>query len=68
MGLHIISTILAFLSHANRAYSTLTRQLKTVIIELSMAQVLWLRTNPWRMHEIPNANNNGITAANSLIN
>ena len=51
MGLHIISTILAFISHANRAYSTLTRQLETVITELSMAQVLWLRTNPWRMHE-----------------
>ena len=51
MGLHIISTILAFLSHTNRTYSTLTRQLETVITELSMAQVLWLRTNPRQVHE-----------------
>ena len=44
-------TILAFLSQANRAYSTLTRQLEAVIIAVSMVQVLRLSTNPQRVHE-----------------
>ena len=43
-------TISAFLSKANWAYSTLTRQLEVVIIEVSTVQVLRLSTNPWRVH------------------
>ena len=35
-----------------RAYSISTRQLETVIIEVSTVQVLRLRTNPWRVHEV----------------
>ena len=46
-----MSTISAFLSQANRAYETLTRQLKAVIIELYTVQALRLRTDPWRVHE-----------------
>ena len=41
-------TWLYFLFQANRP---LTRQLEAVIIEVSMAQVLTLRTNPWRVDE-----------------
>ena len=39
------------LSQANRAYSTLTRQLEAVIIEVSTVQALRLRTNSWQVHE-----------------
>ena len=46
-----IRTISAFLSLANMACSTLARQLEAVINEVSMAQVLRLRTNPWRVHK-----------------
>ena len=42
-------TISAFLSQANRAYSTLTGQLKAVIIEVSTVR---LRTNQLRVHEV----------------
>ena len=45
-------TISAFLSQANRAYSTLARQLEAVIIEVSTLQALRLKTNPWRVHEV----------------
>ena len=50
---HISASIADFLSLANRAYSTLTRQLEAVINEISMTQVLRLRTNPWhaQVHE-----------------
>ena len=41
-----------FLSLANMACSTLARQLEAVINEVSMAQVLRLRTNPWRVHKV----------------
>ena len=41
-------TILVFLSQGNRDYSTLTRQLEAIIIELSAVQVLRLSTNPQR--------------------
>ena len=44
-------TILAFLSQANGVYSTLTRQLEAVIIEVSAVQVLRLRNKPWEVHE-----------------
>ena len=44
-------TISAFLSQANGAYSTLTRQLEAVIIEVSAVQVLRLRNKPWEVHE-----------------
>ena len=43
-------TILAFLSQHNRAYSTLNRQLEVIIIEISVVQVLKLRTNQWQVH------------------
>ena len=45
-------TILAFLSLANRAYSALTRQLEAFIIEESIAQLLRLRINRCRVHEV----------------
>ena len=32
-------------------YSTLTRQLEAVIIEVSMVRALRLRTNQWQVHE-----------------
>ena len=44
-------TISAVPLQANKAYSTLTRQLKAAIIEVSMVQELRLRSNPWRVHE-----------------
>ena len=44
-------TVSAFFSQANRAYSTLTRQLEAVIIEVSTVQVLRLRTNPQEVHK-----------------
>ena len=40
-------TISALLSQHNRAYSTLARQLKAVIIVVSTVQVVRLRTNQW---------------------
>ena len=44
-------TISAFLSQPNRAYSSLTIWLETVIIEVSTVEVLRLRTNPWQLHK-----------------
>ena len=41
-----------FLSHANRAYSILTRQLEAFVIEVSTVLVLRLKTNQWRVHEV----------------
>ena len=45
-------TVSAFLSQANRAYSTLTRQLEAVIIEASTVQLLRLSTNPQQVHKV----------------
>ena len=42
----------AFLSLTNRAYSTLTRQLEAVIIEVSTAQALRLRTNQRQVYDV----------------
>ena len=42
-------TISAFLSQANKPYST--RQLEAVIIEVCMVQALRLRINPRQVHE-----------------
>ena len=44
-------TISSILFQANRAYSTLTRQVEVVIIEVSAVQALRLRTNPRQVHE-----------------
>ena len=43
-------TIFAFFQQS-RAYSSLTIQLETVIIEVSTVQVLRLKTNPRRVHK-----------------
>ena len=36
----------------NRTYSTLTRELKGLIIDVSTFQALRLRTNQWQLHEV----------------
>ena len=38
------------LSQSNRAYSSMTRQLEAIIIEVST--VLRLRANQWQVHEV----------------
>ena len=43
--------ISAFLYQANRAYSTLTKQVEAVMIEVSTVQAPILRTNLQRVHE-----------------
>ena len=44
-------SILSNLSQANKAYSTLTRKVEAVIIEVSMVEVLMLRTYPQRVYK-----------------
>ena len=54
---------LAFLSQANRTYSTLTRHLEAVIIEVSSVQVLRLRASQQEVHNAKSPPSIGIYVA-----